>query len=429
MSVRVEALVDDLFRREAGRMTAIVARIFGPSRLALAEDVVQDVLCRALETWKFQGVPENPSAWIVAAAKNRVIDILRREWTARKFSGIEPGDGVASEPDLDALFHPSAIRDGQLRMMFACCDPKLSEDARVGLVLQILCGFSTAEIAAAFLSTHAAVEKRATRAKKILGASKNLFALDRAQVASRLPDVQRALYLLFNEGYHGANPALAIRAELCREAMHLSDLLLEHPLARTGSTYGLAALMCLHAARLPARVDAAGAFVPMEFQDRAKWDRGLIAKGHALLAQSAHGWELSAYQIEAAIASVHASAARVEDTDWPAVVSLYDNLLRIAPSPVVALNRAIAAGQHEGPERGLAEIQAIAEQEDLQRYPFYWAARGEFALRAGRPADARPDFRKAEALARNPFERAHYARRGDACAISSSGARAGRRRP
>lgn len=416
---QVDTLVDHLFRREAGRMVAILTRIFGPARLALAEDVVQDVLCRALEVWKFRGVPEHPSAWIVATAKNRVVDILRREKTARAFSQMfldaNADDGMPVEQDMDAMFHPATIKDGQLRMMFACCHPRIGEDAQIALVLQILCGFSTGEIAAAFLATHAAIEKRVVRAKKMLAGSKRALELDPADVVTRLPAVQRALYLLFNEGYHGANPQLAIRTDLCREAMYLTDLLLDHPSARTGSSYGLAALMCLHAARLPARANAAGGFVPMEFQDRSKWDQDLTMKGHSFLGKSAHGWELGAYQIEAAIASVHATAPRIEETDWLAVVSLYDSLLRIKPSAVVALNRAIAVGQHEGPQRGLQEVHAIAGRDDLLGYPFYWATLGEFELRAGRQAIALPNFQKAEALARNPFERAHYSERADTC--------------
>ena len=253
---------DHLFRREAGRMVATLTRIFGVHNLALAEDVVQDAFCRALEVWKFRGVPENPSAWLMATAKNRALDVLRRERTARTFAP-ELGRLLESEwtvaPAVHELFGPSAIKDDQLRMMFSCCHPRLPEEAQVALMLHILCGFSVSEVASAFVSGEAAMEKRISRAKKVLAGSKRLFDIaDADDFAARLPAVQRALYLLFNEGYHGASRRIAVRAELCHEAMRLATLLREHPLAATPATYALSALMCLHAARLPARLDASG---------------------------------------------------------------------------------------------------------------------------------------------------------------------------
>ncbi|HUO93809.1 MAG TPA: sigma-70 family RNA polymerase sigma factor [Rhizomicrobium sp.] len=404
----VDALVDDLFRRESGKMVSILVRLFGTDHLALAEDVVQDVLCRALEVWKFRGVPDNPSAWLMAAAKNRAIDAMRGAKKAKAYALNAPAE---APPDVEALFHPAAVRDEQLRMMYSCCHPKLNEDVQVALILNILCGFSAKEIAAAFLIGVAAVEKRLARGKKTLALSKHLLDLKSDDVVGRLLAVQRALYLLFNEGYHGANATAAVRGELCKEAIHLCGLLLEHPRARTGPTYGLAALMCLHAARLPARMDCSGRFVPMELQDRSKWDPELIARGFAYLDQSARSWELADYQIEAAIAAAHASAATAEDTDWETIVALYDSLLAVRPSAIVALNRAIAVGQKAGPERGLEEILSIADSEILESYPFYWATLGEFALRSGKHGEARHSFRKARELARNPFERDHYAAR------------------
>src|ERR1700740_2858698 len=250
---------EHLFRRESGRMVSTLTRIFGVHNLALAEDVVQDAFCRALEVWKFQGMPENPSAWLMATAKNRALDVLRRERTARIFAP-ELGRLLESEwtlaPTVEDLFGTHAIKDDQLRMMFSCCHPRLREEAQVALMLHILCGFSVNEVASAFVSGHAAIEKRISRAKKVLAGSKRLFDVSGAdEFSSRLPAVQRALYLLFNEGYHGASPESAVRTELCQEAMRLTALLLERPLGATPATYALAALMCLHAARLPARVD------------------------------------------------------------------------------------------------------------------------------------------------------------------------------
>jgi len=387
--------------------------------LALAEDVVQDAFCRAFEVWKVRGVPENPSAWLMATAKNRAIDILRRERTVRTFEP-ELSRLIHSEwtltPTVEELFQENAIKDDLLRMMFSCCHPRLSEEAQVALVLHLLCGFSVDEVAGAFVSTHAAIEKRISRAKKVLASSKKLFDVAaNAEFSSRLPSVQRALYLLFNEGYHGASSENAVRSDLCGEAMRLIALLLEHPLGAQPATYALAALMYLDAARLPARIDESGNLKSLFDQDRSLWDRQRVADGLKFLDLSASGTELTEYHIEAAIARAHATADRTENTDWQDVVFLYDKLMTIRPSPVVALNRAIAIAQRDGPERGLDAIRAIAEPDRLASYPFYHAALGEFEFQIGRQSAAREHFQTALVLARNPMERRFIERRMGAC--------------
>jgi RNA polymerase sigma-70 factor (ECF subfamily) len=401
-------------------MVSALTRVFGVHNLALAEDVVQDALCRALEVWKFNGLPENPSAWLMATAKNRALDVLRRQGTARTFAP-ELGRLLETEwtlaPVVAELFSPRGLKDEQLRMMFSCCHPRLSEPAQVALILNILCGFGTNEIAEAFLSSEASIKKRLERAKRTLSASKRLFDLaDFRSLAERLPAVHRALYLLFNEGYHGAGAASAVRAELSEEAMRLSALLLEHPLTGTPTTHALAAMMCLHAARLPARVDASGNLTALFDQDRALWDRKLIVEGKRLLDLSASGPDLSEYHIEAAIAAIHAEAVNAEATDWGRIVSLYGTLMAIRPSPVVALNRAIAVAQHEGPSRGLEEIHAIEGRDRLETYPFYSAAIGELELRMGNFEAAEAHFRAAVGLARNAMERRFLEQRASAAA-------------
>jgi len=408
-----------LFRREAGRMVAALTRIFGVHNLALAEDVVQEAFCRAMEVWRFRGVPENPAAWLLATAKHCALDVLRRERTARTFAP-ELGRLLQSEwmlaPVVEELFGPNAIKDDLLRMMFSCCHPRLPEAAQVAVVLHILCGFSVDEIASAFVSTHAAIEKRITRAKKVLAQSKRLFDITApSDFSARLQAVRGALYLLFNEGYHGASPESAVRTELCREAMRLAAILLEHPLGATPTTYALAALMCLHAARLPARVDASGNLHALVDQDRSLWDQELVAEGLQLVELSATGADLTAYHLEAAIASVHATAPRTEETDWGTIVALYDTLMTIHPSPIVALNRAIAVAQRDSLEHGLAEIRAIEDRDRLAAYPFYAAALGELELRRGRHEVAREHFRAALALARSPMERRFLEQRVSAC--------------
>jgi predicted RNA polymerase sigma factor len=305
--------------------------------------------------------------------------------------------------------------------MFSCCHPKLTEEAQVALILHILCGFSVDEIASAFVNSHSAIEKRITRAKKVLAGSKRLFDLSGVDdFASRLPAVQRALYLLFNEGYHGACQVTAVRADLCQEALRLTRLLLVHPLGATPATNALAALICFDAARLPARVDASGNLNSLFDQDRSQWDQRLVNEGLKFMESSASGSELTEYHIEAAIALVHAAAGRPEYIDWGTIVSLYDILITIRPSPIVALNRAIAIAQLEGPERGLEEIRAIQDKERLSTYLFYPAALGELEFRQGNYTIAREHFQAALALGRNTMERRFINQRLAACGTGDS---------
>ena len=400
-------------------MVAVLTRIFGVHNLALAEDVVQDAFCRALEVWSFRGVPENPSAWLMAAAKNRALDVLRREKTARTYEPelsrwLQSEWTLASE--VEEMFTDSAIVDDQLRMMFSCCHPRLPEEAQVMLMLHILCGFGMAEVASAFVTTYTAVEKRIPRAKKVLAGSKRLFNTQTARdFSDRLPAVQRALYLLFNEGYHGASAEFAVRAELCEEAMRLTNLLLEHPLGATPSSYALSALMCLNRARLPGRVDVSGKLNSLFDQKRSLWDQNLIAEGLRLLELSAQGAELTEYHLEAGIAAVHATSPTIQATNWQEIISLYDTLMTIRPTPIVALNRAIAVGQRDGADRGIRELRTIPDSDRLAKYPFYHAAFAEFELQKGQTQNAIGYFQIALKLARNPMERQFFENRIVSC--------------
>jgi len=407
-------LHEHLFRHEAGRMTASLTRLFGVQNLALVEDVVQDAFCRALEVWKLRGVPANPSAWLMTTARNRALDMIRRERTARTFAPevtrLLETEWTAAAVVAEA-FSGDVVLAEQLRMMFSCCHPDLAEPAQIALILNILCGFAAPEIAAAFLTGRAAIEKRIARGKRVLAGSSTLFDLSDADFAARLSAVHRALYLLFNEGYHGASTHGAVRAELCDEAMRLTALLREHPVTRTPATFALSALMALHAARLPARIDAAGELQSLWEQDRSAWNHALIAEGQKLLDRSAAGDELTAYHVEAAIAAVHAAAPTVAGTDWNAIVTLYDRLMEIAPSAVVALNRAIAIAQRDGPDQGIEAIERIADRERLGAYPFFPAALGELERRRGNVGEARTYFGQALRLARSDAERRYIERR------------------
>lgn len=405
-------------------MVAVLTRLFGVHNLGLAEDVVQDAFLRALEVWQYRGVPDNPAAWLMTAAKNRALDVLRRERTARTFAP-ELTRRLESEwtlvPTLEERFAAHSIGDDLLRLMFSCCHPRLKEEAQVMLVLHLLCGFNVAEVAAAFVATPTAVEKRLTRSKKVLAGLKELFDVTCAEeFAARLPAVQRALYLLFNEGYHGASAEAPVRAELCREALRLLELLREHPFGKTPSTFALSALLCLHAARLPGRLDAKGDLHSLLEQDRSQWDQRLIAEGQGLLEQAAAGSEFSEYHLEAAIAWLHAKAPSTEATEWASIVKVYDRLYELHRSPVVALNRAIALAQAEGPEQGLAALRAIEDRDRLARYPFYAAALGDLELRAGHAEAAARHFGEALALARNPAERRFFQQRLGSCIVGSA---------
>jgi RNA polymerase sigma factor (sigma-70 family) len=415
-------LDEHLFRREAARLLATLTRILGVHQLALAEDLVQDTLTTALEVWTFRGVPDNPSAWLTTAAKNRALSALRRQRTADKhapeLSRAWDREGAEASA-LDADFLPEALRDDELRMMFTCCHPRLDEPTQVALVLYLLGGFSVREVASAFLVSHAAMEKRISRGKKALEKTRGLFELTAQDFLPRLSAVHRALYLLFSEGYHAASPDDVVRVELCREAIRLVRRLLEHPPAATPATFALAALMDLGAARLPGRLDAAGDLTLLYEQDRTRWDPALIARGMAALDASAQGQVVTSYHLEAGIAALHAAASSVETTRWADIVGLYDALYALAPSPVVALNRAVAVGQLEGPERGLVALLGIVDAERLEAYPFYPAARAELELRSGRPEVARRFFTAALARARNEAERRFLERRKLACDVPS----------
>jgi RNA polymerase sigma factor (sigma-70 family) len=416
----VPTLVDHLFRHEAGKMVAYLTRIFGLGRLDLAEDVVQDTLCRALETWSLHGLPDNPSAWLMRVARNRAIDLVRRDEQFRYFTPeLTYLLKQREELPVETPAFEKEIQDDQLRMMFACCHPELSTEVQVTLILKTLCGFSVAEIAHALLASEDAIEKRLGRARKLFRSAGTFAEItNAAEIAERLEAVYQAIYLLFNEGYHGSQAEQTVREDLCFEAIRLALLLSEHPAGAKPKTHALLALLCLHAARLAGRVDEAGALIQLEAQDRSKWDQDLIRQGFYFLEKASAGNEVSEYHLEAAIASLHCIAPTYEQIEWAKIVELYDLLYRLKPSPIVGLNRAIALGKALGPEAGLAELSQLSDAGKLKGYPFYPAAQGEFHLLAGRPAEAAQHFEKARQLARSQSETNFFERKLEACRLS-----------
>lgn len=397
-------LVDHLFRREAGKMVAVLTKLFGLPNIETAQDIVQETLLSALNAWKLN-VPDDPRAWLYRAAKNRLLDHLRRDRNWR--DNIAPNlaqalDEASVTQQLDALFLETEIEDSQLRMLFACCHPGLAPEGQIALMLKTLCGLSVAEIAAAFLTTKDNIEKRLYRTReKIRQEPISLEVPIGADLAPRLDGVLKAIYLLFSEGYHSASSDAVIRRDLCDEALRLADLLVRHSIVGLPKTHALLSLLCFQASRFDARLDAAGQIVLLENQDRGQWDQALIASGFAHLTQSAAGGEVSEYHLEAAIASYHAQAKDLETTNWQAIFYLYQLLWQRQPTPIVAFNRAIALGYANGPRAGLDALLMIA---GLQDNHFYHAALGDFYRNTGEMEKARASYEKAIQLAILPRE-------------------------
>src|SRR5437773_6792 len=413
----VSQVVEHLFRHEAGKMVATLTRIFGVEHLTLAEDVVQEALARALQTWPFYGVPKNPSAWIMRASRNLALDVVRRQKVFRQKEEelIRLMDRDSLAPDA-AIFADQEIADDRLRMMFVCCHPLIPTEAQVALALKTLCGFSPAEIAKAFLTTEAAIAKRLTRAKQKIREAQIPFEIPAgAELARRLDGVLQSLYLLFNEGYKASSGDSLIREDLCREAIRLTGLLAEHAAGHQPRTHALLALMLLNAARLPTRLDDEGNLLRLQEQDRTRWDQPMIARGMFHLARSAAGENITEYHLQAGIAACHCTAKDYAATDWRQILELYDRLIEFDDSPVVALNRAVAVAEMHGPQAGLEAVSAIQNLQSLESYYLLYAVLGEFEARLNHSQAAAAHFRKSLQLAEIKSEQVFLSKRLQAC--------------
>ncbi len=378
-------------------MIAILTRIFGPEHLTLAEDVVQETLARALQTWPFYGIPKNPSAWILRAARNLALDTVRRQKVFREKEEqiVAQLDQPEPSPD-ETAFSETEIADDRLRMMFVCFHPQVPADAQVALALTTLCGFGANEVARAFLSTEAAVAKRLVRAKQKIREAQIPFAIPEGpELAGRLDGVLQTLYLLFNEGYKASSGDELVRADICREAIRLTELLATHPAGDIPKTHALLALMLFNTARLNTRVDEEGNLLRLQDQDRSRWDQSMIARGMFHFAQSAAGDELSEYHLQSGIAACHCAARDYASTDWKQILMLYDQLVQLDGSPVIALNRAVVVANVDGPDAGLEAVAAIENQKKLESYHLFHAVKGELEFRANRYSDAIKHFTRA----------------------------------
>ncbi len=385
-------------------MVAALTRLFGTRHVDLAEDIVQETLLKAMQEWPFRGVPDQPAAWLHRVARNLAIDRLRRE--ARGLELLKENAALLrSEWTLSSTVHEAmstpAIADDQLRMMFACCHPAIPREQQVALALKTLCGFSVPEIARAFVTNEETINKRLYRAREAFRALGRIeFPADR-DLLDRLEHVLGTIYLLFNEGYHSTSHNDLIREDLIEEALRLCDLLTRNTATDTPEVHALLALMLYHSARSEARLDAHRDIVLLKDQDRTKWDQELIALADRHIDLAVTGQAMSAYQAEAAIAAMHAHAPSFAQTDWAAIIALYDQLLRMNPSPVVRFNRAIAVAQAEGPAAGTI---ALEEVKGLEGSHLYHAARGDLLRDLSRRDEAREAYALAATLTRSPAE-------------------------
>jgi len=412
----VNNLVDHLFRHESGKMVSVLSRLLGLQNLEAAQDLVQDTLLQAMNTWGYNGVPENPSGWLYRVAKNKAIDLLRRQ---KKFKEISPQYSylLQSEYTLSStvnnFFLDDEIQDSQLRMMFACSHPSIPEESQIALTLKTLCGLGINEIAKAFLTNDEVISKRIYRAKeKIISEKIELNVPQGKELPQRVDVVLKSLYLLFNEGYNSSHPDKLIREDLCEEAMRLTYLLTQNSATNLSRVNALLSLMCLQASRLQARIDDKGNIVLLKYQDRSKWYRPLIKRGTAYLELASKTGEASPYHIEAAIASLHAVAPSFEKTDWRSIYDLYEALYQVQPVPIVALNKAIASAYAVSKEQALEQLLKI---KGLEGYYLYHTSIGEIYFELKNKMKAKQSYEIALQLTTSHQEQKLLKKKIDSC--------------
>lgn len=410
-SLNINQLTDHLFRTESKKMIAVLTKIFGTENLQTTEDVVQDTLLHAMNVWKLKGVPDNPSAWLFRVAKNKAIDIIRRNKRSTQYDFSETEKILLTSEytinaAMDNLWKDGLIQDDLLRMMFACCHPEISEENQITLILKTLCGFSTTEIAKAFLTNEDTISKRLYRTKEFFRQHKVKLELPSAnEIKNRINAVLNAIYLLFNEGYNATNTEELIRNDVIEEAMLLCRLLTENCFTQEPEVFALMALMCFHASRSESRLTAEGEIVLLLMQDRSTWNISLIEKGNEYMNRAAFGDALSTYHLEAAIAFEHCTAKNFEQTNWKKILQYYEWLCRISSSPVTELNRIIVVMQLHGADVALNELQKMNDLKKLEKYYLYYSLLGEIFLRLNNKEAAKENFNISILLTQSQMER------------------------
>ena len=413
-TLATQQAIEAVWRIESARLVAGLARMVRD--VGLAEDLAQDALVAALEQWPEAGVPDNPGAWLMAVARRRGVDTIRRAVTLQGKVELLGRELAEHENPMDEIEFDAHVADDVLRLMFTACHPVLSVEARVALTLKMVAGLSTEEIARAFVVQTTAMAARITRAKKALPDANVPFEVPVGnELAVRLSSVLEAVYLVFNEGYTATAGQHWARAELCEEAMRLGRMLAALA-PREAEAYGLVALMEIQASRLRARTGPDGEIITLDKQNRARWDRLLITHGLAALDRAEDLGGTGSYVVQAKIAACHARAPRAEDTDWLRIASLYGDLVALTRSPIVELNRAVAVSMADGPAAGLAVLDGLLDVPALRNYHLLPSVRGDLLAKLGRGGEARAEFERAASLTSNEREREHLLARASACA-------------
>lgn len=404
----VQSVLEAHYRKDSGNLVAVLTKIFGTSNMEMAEDVVQDAMVEALKHWEANGIPDNPSAWLMRTAKNKALNIIKRdkykfEYASNQLYLLQ--SGWTAESAIDQMFSEEEIKDDLLRMMFVCCNPEIGKEAQTTLILKTLCGFSIAEIARAYLTTESTITKRLVRARQTIRDLNIAFEIPPSkELAMRSDAVLETIYLLFNEGYSATEGDEHIRLDICGEAIRLCRILSEHASGKTAATFSLLALMCLNASRFSARISKDGDIILLNEQDRSLWNRPLIQSGLNYLQAAANEGVINTYYIQAAISACHCIATSFDKTNWTEILNLYNLLIRIDHSPVVQLNRIVALSKLYGPANALKDLDVISSSASLENYYLYHAVKGELLMELNDWKAAITNFENASALTINKNE-------------------------
>jgi len=407
----IHKLTDHLFRHDSGKMVSVLTKIFGTENLETAEDVMQQTFMDAMQVWRLKGVPDNPSAWLFRVAKNKAIDIIRKNKHSLLYD-FNDNERILLKSEytlastMENLWKEELVKDDMLRMMFTCCHPEISEENQITLILKTLCGFSTAEIAKTFITSEETISKRLYRTKEFFRQQKIKLEIPPGnELKNRNDAVLNSIYLLFNEGYNSTHSDELIRRDLIHEALLLCKLLTENKNTQLPETYALMALMCFHSSRSDSRLTTEGEIILLPMQDRSKWDFNLIAEGNEYMNRAAYGNTISTYHLEAAIAFEHCTAKSFDKTNWKRILELYEWLCKISSSPITEMNKAVAVLQVHGAGEALSYLQGIPDRKKLETFYLYHSLLGEINSRLNRIKEAKKNFETAIRLTQSNIEK------------------------